>query len=100
MKLSKAEKRVIAWISEEWDSDWIFESVMDMDGAISFKVSRATIESLVEKGILFSVSEMHESHQGLEFYAKFNPVSVLEAYTGVEFTKLVDPNGKALMVFS
>lgn len=97
MRLTKAERKVLTWIVEEWDSDWIHLLEMNQDGAIDFKVSQKTIDSLIEKGLLLEHSEMHTGLDGLNFFANFVPVRILEAYTGVEFTKLVDPNGKSII---
>lgn len=97
MKLTKAERRVINWIVEEWDSDWIYQNEVNVDGCIDFKVTQKTIDSLIEKGLLLEHSEMHTGLDGLNFFANFVPVRILEAYTGVEFTKLVDPNNKYII---
>jgi hypothetical protein len=101
LKLTKAEQNVIDWIIQEWKSEWNTgdELEMDQDGDIDFKISDKTIASMVEKGILLKGSEMHKDGAGNWFYASFNPVKVLEAYCGVEFTKLTDPNGNYLFDF-
>lgn len=99
LKLSAAEKRILLWIIKEWDSDWINELDMTVEGTIDFCPKITTRRQLANKGVIdFDKTNLFIDSSGLQsFHCTFYPLTVLKYYCGVDFQLLTDPNGKPIL---